>query len=31
MLPKRIVWLDQLPRNANGKLDRTRLRQEYAS
>ena len=29
MLPKQIVWLPQLPRNANGKLDRTRLREEH--
>jgi acyl-CoA ligase (AMP-forming) (exosortase A-associated) len=28
MLPRRIVWLDRLPRNPNGKLDRTRLRLE---
>lgn len=30
MLPKQIVWLPSLPRNANGKLDRTRLRDEHA-
>ena len=31
MLPKRMVWLDSLPRNANGKLDRAALRQEHGS
>ncbi len=29
MQPKSIVWLDHLPRNANGKIDRTRLHKEY--
>ncbi|MFC3713849.1 acyl-CoA ligase (AMP-forming), exosortase A system-associated [Sphingoaurantiacus capsulatus] len=29
MLPKRIVWLTNLPRNANGKLDRVMLRREH--
>jgi len=31
MLPKRVLWLPELPRNANGKLDRSRLRQEHAA
>jgi acyl-CoA ligase (AMP-forming) (exosortase A-associated) len=31
MLPKRIIWKDSLPRNANGKLDRAAIRAEYAS
>jgi acyl-coenzyme A synthetase/AMP-(fatty) acid ligase len=31
MLPRHVVWRDALPRNANGKLDRTSLRQEHAS
>ncbi len=31
MLPKQVVWRDALPRNANGKLDRTALRGEYAA
>ncbi len=31
MLPKQIIWLAQLPRNANGKLDRTRLREEHVA
>ncbi len=26
MQPSRIVWQDELPRNANGKLDRAALR-----
>jgi acyl-CoA ligase (AMP-forming) (exosortase A-associated) len=29
MLPRRVIWLAELPRNANGKLDRSRLRQEH--
>lgn len=31
MLPKTIVWQAMLPRNANGKLDRSRLRQEHGA
>lgn len=31
MQPARYVWRDELPRNANGKLDRARLRAELAS
>ncbi len=30
MQPSRIIWRDDLPRNANGKLDRVALRQDYA-
>jgi acyl-CoA ligase (AMP-forming) (exosortase A-associated) len=30
MLPARVIWRDELPRNANGKLDRTALRAEAA-
>lgn len=30
MQPQRYVWRDSLPRNANGKLDRTALRAEIA-
>ena len=30
MVPLAIVWRDALPRNANGKFDRARLRQELA-
>ena len=29
MLPRTIHWLEQLPRSANGKLDRAALRQEF--
>ncbi len=29
MQPRTIVWLDRLPRNANGKIDRAALRAEY--
>lgn len=29
MLPKTVVWRTALPRNANGKLDRSALRQEH--
>ena len=31
MQPARIVWLDALPVNANGKLDRAQLRATYAA
>lgn len=31
MLPKAVVWRDALPRNANGKLDRSGLRQEVGA
>lgn len=31
MQPDRIIWLSELPRSANGKLDRAMLRAEYAS
>ncbi len=31
MMPKRIVWKAELPRNPNGKLDRAALRAEFAS
>jgi acyl-CoA ligase (AMP-forming) (exosortase A-associated) len=30
MLPRSVVWRDALPRNANGKLDRSALRREHA-
>jgi len=30
MQPARVIWLDALPRNANGKLDRAALRAEAA-
>lgn len=30
MVPQRIVWRRELPRNANGKLDRAALKAEYA-
>jgi len=30
MLPLMVDWRDSLPRNANGKFDRARLRQEAA-
>ena len=30
MIPLAVVWRDTLPRNANGKLDRTLLRQELS-
>jgi acyl-CoA ligase (AMP-forming) (exosortase A-associated) len=29
LLPKQIVWRDDLPRNPNGKLDRVAIRQEF--
>jgi acyl-CoA ligase (AMP-forming) (exosortase A-associated) len=29
MQPKEVVWLDALPRNPNGKIDRKRLSDEY--
>ena len=31
MVPARILWRDALPRNANGKLDRTALKTEHAT
>ncbi len=31
MVPASVVWRDALPRNANGKFDRVRLREELAS
>jgi acyl-coenzyme A synthetase/AMP-(fatty) acid ligase len=31
MQPQAWVWLDSLPRNANGKYDRTLLRQRFES
>ena len=31
MMPARTVWLERLPRNANGKIDRTELRRMYAA
>jgi malonyl-CoA/methylmalonyl-CoA synthetase len=30
-LPKRVIFLDQLPRNSMGKVQKSALRQEYAS
>jgi acyl-CoA ligase (AMP-forming) (exosortase A-associated) len=30
MVPQAVFWKDSLPRNANGKLDRRRLAEEYA-
>jgi acyl-coenzyme A synthetase/AMP-(fatty) acid ligase len=30
MVPIAVEWRDALPRNANGKFDRARLRQEIA-
>ncbi len=27
--PREVIWLDKMPRNANGKLDRVALRAEY--
>jgi malonyl-CoA/methylmalonyl-CoA synthetase len=30
-LPKRVIFLDQLPRNTMGKVQKSALRQEYAS
>ena len=29
MQPARIVWLDALPRSANGKIDRAALKAEF--
>ena len=29
--PREIIWRDELPRNANGKLDRTRIREEFGA
>jgi malonyl-CoA/methylmalonyl-CoA synthetase len=29
-LPKRVLFLDQLPRNSMGKVQKSALRQEYA-
>lgn len=31
MLPKKIIILDELPKNANGKIDRSALKQRYQS
>ena len=31
MLPGRVICVDKLPMNANGKIDRTVLRQNYLS
>ena len=31
MLPRTVIWRDALPRNANGKLDRSALRREHAA
>ncbi len=31
MMPHRFIQLDQIPRNANGKMDRAALRQQYAT
>lgn len=31
MTPREVIWRDELPRNANGKLDRAALRAEFAS
>ncbi len=31
MLPKAIIWRDDLPRNANGKLDRAALKAEFVA
>jgi malonyl-CoA/methylmalonyl-CoA synthetase len=30
-LPKRVIFVDQLPRNTMGKVQKSALRQEYAS
>lgn len=31
MLPRTVIWREDLPRNANGKLDRAALRREFAA
>ena len=31
MMPHAVFWKDTLPRNANGKLDRRRMAEEYAN
>ena len=31
MVPARVIWRDEMPRNANGKLDRTALKTEHAA
>jgi acyl-coenzyme A synthetase/AMP-(fatty) acid ligase len=28
MIPKHVIWMDDLPRNANGKIDRSSLTKE---
>jgi acyl-CoA ligase (AMP-forming) (exosortase A-associated) len=30
-IPKKIIWHDELPRNANGKLDRSAIKADFAS
>lgn len=29
MMPNRYLWLEEMPRNANGKIDRRRLKEQY--
>ena len=31
MMPKQVIWRDAMPRNANGKLDRTNIKAEYSA